>query len=258
MKFEVSTLGFPLARVFRMKQLPKDFGIEIFYEWGGASFWLTSMEQVMQDRTGSFSMHAPFGYCDFARTEEKKLFRFMTEPFDLYHQLNGQHYVVHTNGHVAKDLPEAQRSDMRKLVAERLDKFQDICTAEGVGLVVENVPDDGQGLFNHDQFLQLFADNPKLDCIIDTGHAHMEHYDMYAIQRTLGSRVKAYHIHDNGGDADSHLRFLSGVPGGIDWNKFVEGVVKFTPDATLTLEYGASPEEFAEDRKILLEMAARV
>ena len=81
---------------------------------------------------------------------------------------------------------------------------------------------------------------------------------MYAIQRTLGSRVKAYHIHDNGGDADSHLRFLSGVPGGIDWRRFVEGVVKFTPNATLTLEYGASPEELAEDRKILLDMAAEV
>ena len=50
-------------------------------------------------------MYAPFGYCDFIRTEdESMLFRFMTDPFNLYHKLNGRHYVVHTNGHITKDL----------------------------------------------------------------------------------------------------------------------------------------------------------
>ena len=263
LKFEVSTLGFPLTNVHRMKKLPRDFGIEIFYEWGGTSFWLESVKRVMQDRSGSFSVHGPFGYCDFAQTEsETELFRFMTEPFELYHKLNGCHYVVHTNGHVGKDVPESERAAMRALVAERLERFQEICDAEGIGMVVENVPDGGNGLFNHDQFLSLFTENPKLNCIIDTGHAHIEHYDMYEIQRRLGSRLKAYHVHDNAGAADSHLRFMSGIPGGIDWHRFVEGVRNFTPDATMTFEYNPKPDlgiqAYGDDQKLLLDMAAEI
>lgn len=263
LKFEVSTLGFPLTSVYQMKNLPKDFGIEIFYEWGGTSFWIESIRRVMQERTGSFSIHSPFGYCDFAQTEsETELFRFMTEPFDMYHQLNGCHYVVHTNGHVGKNVTDMQRADMRKLVAERLYKFQEICDREGIGMVVENVPDGGSCLFNHEQFLSLFTNNPRLDCIIDTGHAHIEHYDMYDIQRQLGSRLKAYHVHDNAGIWDSHLRFMSGISGGIDWNRFVEGVMKFTPDATMTFEYAENPnlgiQEYDDDRTLLLKMAASI
>lgn len=261
LKFEVSSLGYPMGAPAKMKKLPLDFGIEIFYEWGGTSFWTEILKNVMKDRTGSFSIHAPFGYCDFAQTEsESELFRFMTEPFDLYHRFNGRHYVVHTNGAVAPEATELQRSEMRKLAAERLAKFQEICDREGVCMVVENVPGNGHTLFNHDQFLSLFTENERLNCIIDTGHAHMEHLDMYEIQKTLGSRLKAYHVHDNGGNADSHLRFMSGVPGGIHWQRFVEGVVSYTPDATITFEYAQSQgreETYRADRERLLKMAGQ-
>lgn len=258
LSFEVSTLGFPLTNVHKMRELPSHFGIEIFYEWGGMTFWLESMKRVMQNRTGSFSIHSPFGYCDFSQTEsEEELFRFMIEPFDMYHKLHGRHYVVHTNGHLDNSISDSQRADMRKLVAERLDKFQDICDREGVEMVVENVPDGGNGLFNHDQFLSLFSNNPRLSCIIDTGHAHIEHYDMYEIQRKLGNRLKAYHVHDNAGSVDSHLRFLSGISGGIDWTRFLEGVAFHTPNAVMTFEYNLKPDigikEYVEDAENLMK-----
>ena len=261
--FEVSTLGFPLSRVRGMAGLPKDFGIEIFYEWGGTSFWIESLKNLMRDRTGSFSIHAPFGYCDFAQTEsEVELFRFMMEPFDMYHQFNGSHFVVHTNGHINVDTSEQTRAEMRKLVAERLAKFQTICDREGIEMVVENVPDSGRTLFNHEHFLSLFMENPKLNCIIDTGHAHMEHLDMFEIQKALGHRLKAYHVHDNAGTTDSHLRFMSGISGGIDWKRFAEGVARFTPHATITFEYGmeaqAGVQEYMEDQKQLLKMMEEI
>ena len=83
---------------------------------------------------------------------------------------------------------------------------------------------------------------------------------MYEIQKTLGSRLKAYHVHDNAGNADSHFRFMSGVEGGIDWNRFVDGLVKYTPDATITFEYSdvrskATTPDYVADRDLLLKMA---
>lgn len=260
-KFEVSSLGYPNGGVKRMAKLPEEFGIEIFYEWGGTSYWVESLKKIMKGRQGTFSMHSPFGYCDFAQTEsEAELFKFMTEPFDMYHQFNGCHYVVHTNGHVDAGATEQQRADMRKLAAERLVKFQEICDKEEVHMIVENVPDGGHTLFNHEQFLSLFTENSCLNCIIDTGHAHMEGLDMLEIQKVLGSRLKAYHVHDNAGNADSHLRFMSGVEGGIDWQKFVDGVMTYTPDATITFEYGSNQgkeERYIADRELFLKMAGK-
>lgn len=260
-RFEVSTLGYTLNRAVQMAALPLDVGIEIFYEWGGTTYWIESMKTVMENRTGTFSIHSPFGYCDFTQTEsERDLFQFLAEPFEMYHLMNGCHYVVHSNGHVSADLPEEKRADLRKLATERLVKFNEICKREGVSMVVENVPDNGHTLFNHEQFLALFTENKELNCILDTGHAHMEHLDMYEIQKTLGSRLKAYHVHDNGGIVDSHFRFMSGVPGGIDWKKFVDGVMKYTPNATITLEYSesrckATTQDYITDIDLFLKMA---
>jgi sugar phosphate isomerase/epimerase len=87
----------------------------------------------------------------------------------------------------------------------------------------------------------------------------MEKIDMWEVQKTLGSRLKAYHVHDNAGNADSHLPFMSGVAGGIDWERFVEGVVKFTPNAALTFEYNVGREnDYIADREKFLAMAANV
>lgn len=252
-KYTVSSLGYPLYHIDEMEKLPSDFGVEIFYEWGGTTYWLEAMKRVMAGRTGDLCMHAPYGYCDFAQTEnEDELFRLMTEPFDMYHRLNCHHYVVHTNAAVSPCATKQQCADLRSRVAERLAKFQQICEQEGVAMLVENIPDAGHALFKQEQFLQLFTDNPRLNCIIDTGHAHMEGFDMYEVQRILGARLKAYHIHDNSGSEDSHRQILTGMPGGIDWQRFAQGVARYTPNATLTFEYnantGADAEAYAQDR----------
>ena len=260
MKFEVSSLSYTVGAASKMALLPADFGIEIFYEWGGTNYWIENMKKVLKDRKGGFSIHSPFGYCDFALTEdEDELFKFMMEPFAMYHQFNGAHYVVHTNGHIPAEYTEEERAKLRKRVAERLVRFQKICDENGVDMVVENVPDGGHALFNHEQFLALFTENPELSCIIDTGHAHMEKIDMWEVQKTLGSRLKAYHVHDNAGNADSHLPFMSGVAGGIDWERFVEGVVKFTPNAALTFEYNVGREnDYIADREKFLALVEKV
>ena len=61
--------------------------------------------------------------------------------------------------------------------------------------------------------------------------------DIYAVQKALGDRLKAYHLHDNDGLEDLHRRVGTGV---IDWKRFSEGARLFTPNAQFIMEYNAN------------------
>lgn len=249
MRISCSSLAFPAYNAFDMKKLPSDMGIEIFYEWGGSTFWRLVLDEVMNGRTGSFSIHSP--YCgkaaDFSNPEDEDwLFEYLKEPFELYHRFNAVNYVIHTNGPISEPLSADRSDDLRKIIAERLFRFQEICVKEGVNMLVENLGFGGGlfTLFNEQQFLQLFDDNCNLNCLVDTGHAAIENFDIYRIQETLGSRLQAYHLHDNNGIDDQHNRIESGV---IDWNRFYEGAARFTPDADYVFEYKQSAVTSIQD-----------
>ena len=105
--------------------------------------------------------------------------------------------------------------------------------------------------------------------------ADLIHDDVYSLTR--GARTRLLSLHPDGParfrvaldsaagqpgaliHLASHLPFMSGVAGGIDWERFVEGVVKFTPDAALTFEYNVGREnDYIADREKFLAMAANV
>jgi sugar phosphate isomerase/epimerase len=56
---------------------------------------------------------------------------------------------------------------------------------------------------------------------LDTGHALLVSKDIRDVMTLLGSRVKAFHIHDNNGADDLHVAPYMGV---LDWDRFIEGL----------------------------------
>lgn len=252
MDIRVSSLGFWGPMGFSMHKLDKDLGLEIFYEWGGSTYWDLILEQNYKEgRTGGFSIHAPFqgdilemSLCE----DEAALEAYLREPFSLYHKYNADGYVVHMNGPYPSPPTPRQKAERLKRVAERLDKMNRICRREGVNMQVENLAFGTGGYTLCDQagFLGIFAENPDLDCIIDTGHAVLAGMDIFEIQRTLKGRLKAYHIHDNDGVRDGHQRIQTGV---IDWQRFFEGARLYTPEAAFVMEYNPGPgtREYGED-----------
>ena len=83
-------------------------------------------------------------------------------------------------------------------------------------------------------FLDTFGPEKHLKFLIDTGHAVLNHWDMSEVLKTLGTRIRAYHIHDNYADYDAHLKVGEGP---TDWTKFFRDYKLHTPDARLVLEY---------------------
>jgi len=70
-------------------------------------------------------------------------------------------------------------------------------------------------------------------------------YDIATLQQKLGSKILGYHLHDNNGFVDQHMRVGTGV---IDWALFGENFAKYTPDANVVLEYNSCTEsEILED-----------
>ena len=56
---------------------------------------------------------------------------------------------------------------------------------------------------------------------LDTGHALLVSKDIRDVMALLGSRIKAFHIHDNNGSDDQHVAPYMGI---LDWDRFVEGL----------------------------------
>lgn len=255
MKISVSSLAFCGDQIGNMKNLPKDIGVEIFYEWGSETYWEQNLPSILEGRTGKFSIHNTFmgAALEMSITnDEEKLFKCLMECFDMYHKYNAENLVVHMNAPYKTQPTAAEKTERLARVEDRLARFNDICKKEGINMVVENLAYGvDSGLFhlcNQQDFLNIFAHNPELNCIVDTGHAVLGNIDICAVQETLGSRLQAYHMHDNNGRIDGHQRICTGV---IDWNRFFDYARKYTPDATYVMEYNAAKVDhfgaFAED-----------
>lgn len=242
MNISVSSLGFCGHPIYSMRKLPPEIGIEIFYEWGSETYWELALTDIMRERTGKFSIHAPYqgSITEMSlTTQEDAMFEYLKQPFRLYHRFGGEGYVVHMNAPYPDEPSPAEKAERLKRVEDRLARLNDICTREGVAMLVENLA-YGHGLktlCDQEDFLGLFKNNPALNCIVDTGHAVLGGIDICAVQKALGSRLKAYHLHDNDGYEDLHQRVGTGV---IDWNRFGEGAKLYTPGAQFIMEYNAN------------------
>ena len=251
MDFTVSSLGFTCLTGKNMALLTENFGIEVFYGWASEQYWLELLERCFQGERRGFSIHSPFDFYSMdSEIPDEKLFDYLSAPFDLYHRFHGSHYVVHTDSGGCREVGRYEKDWLRGRCIDRINRFSEICRKNGIGLVIENVPcPGGNGLFDQERFTGLFRQNPELRALYDTGHGNMSGYDVRKLQSDLKEQLAGYHIHDNFGAADSHLRIGKG---NIDWRAFMEGVRRDTPNASMVLEYNeASLEDYENDRESL-------
>ena len=78
-----------------------------------------------------------------------------------------------------------------------------------------------------------FFDSPAVCGVWDFGHAYLANDDPAEALKTLGSRIKGTHVHDNHGKDDEHLTPLLGT---IDWNSEMKALKETGFDGYLTME----------------------
>lgn len=104
-----------------------------------------------------------------------------------YQQFHAASMVFHTN---EGSFPEAERPARRARTREVLLRWYEKLRDMGIEMTVENVgyPLKDNLLFNQEEFIQLFADLPEgIGCLIDTGHAMLNDWDIVKVIQTAGS-----------------------------------------------------------------------
>lgn len=147
--------------------------------------------------------------------------------------------VMHTN---ESHFQEADRPAMRERSKEMILFWHERFKAQGIHMTVENVgfPKKDNLLFDYDHFIQLFSELPEdIGCLIDTGHAMLNDWDIPALIKTLGPRIRGYHLNNNDGVNDAH--YPTFAPDGYlspeKMEEIVAAIAQYSPDADLILEY---------------------
>ncbi len=199
-------------------------------------------QQIEVFRDVPSTMHSPFyeimqeegsdGY-----KEMKKVF---AKAVEQYHAFGCTSMVVHTNE--GKFPREMQEFSIKRLI--ELDEY---FHSEGIPMTVENVgyPAKQNCLFDYDDFVSLFDKLPdRIGCLIDTGHAMLNHWDIVKLIKTLGTRIKGYHLNSNDGLGDIHYPTFDkrGAYGVEQMEEIVKTLAEYSPDADIILEYMFGPD----------------
>ena len=236
MNISVSNLCFPGLMTHTMRHLPNNVGVEIFCEIGSDYYWDNLLPLLLRGREVPLSVHGPFQWLDLADSEKDfaPMLEAYIRAFKLCRKYGAKDCVCHPydGGRPADDTPERLEA-AKQCSLERILVLNEIAKQYGVTLLVENMPEKN-GMLGQKAFIELFAPHNELNFLIDTGHAKLLDWDMDYAFRTLGDRIKAYHVHDNFGDADSHMIVGTGK---FDWDGFFKGFVEYTPNAAIVCEY---------------------
>ena len=154
------------------------------------------------------TFHGAFGGLDFTADEGSDAFNHTVDvyrdTYELAKAYDAKSIVYHT--HRTKVPPEAKKDLMEKAY-RTMNVIGDMAVEAGQLLLVENVglTVSDNVLFNEDEFLEIFKNiNPGVGCLIDVGHAMINRWDINRVIRTLGDRIKGYHLHNTCGMKDSH------------------------------------------------------
>lgn len=216
----------------------------------------------LQDKLKEYpiTLHGPFlevePSCALDSKQGRENIEAWKEGFEIGRILDAKSIVMHTNQCA---VIEEKQKEMQDNVVATVEKIAEMAREYEIELYVENVgfPFANSILFPEDDFIRLFERLPEdVGCLINLGHAILNGWDLEKVIRTLGKRIKAYHIHNNEGGLDSHRPIFEA---GLKYNReqmteLLETMEEITPDAEWVLEY--SPGEHITPELIYDDLCA--
>jgi len=166
------------------------------------------------------------------------------EAFKLYRAFDAHSIVMHT--HQLAFRPQ-ERKTLQKLSIDNMNIVLDMAKEAGANVLVENVGWHNRDsyLFNEDEFIHLFSQlRPWAKCLIDTGHAFINRWDMEKVISALADKIDGYHLHNNDGESDIHRpMFEEGLfYTREDTLRLLRIMNRYTPNADWILEYAPDPK----------------
>ncbi len=229
------------AKLRRIVDGGSNIGVELATSWNYPEFDVLLDAQVKTFSGIPTTLHAPFvENCNEPGTKEAQIAQAaLKKAFRWYDAFGATSMVLHTHEKIV------DKENIDRMIATSraaIENIAKIAQERGVNLTVENVgyPAKNNALFTQDTFERFILDLPEdLGALIDTGHAMANHWDIPALIRTLGTRIRGYHLHNTDGVHDLHRPiFEEGL--WYDRTKMedmLEIAAQYSPDADLVLEY---------------------
>lgn len=205
----------------------------------------------------SYSVHPPAW--DTNLTSENKAIR--DASFDEYRKsiifasrIGAKHVVIHPGFCFS---PAFSKQNAIAHAEEAVNRLCRIASPLGIQLAIENVGYHGHSLFTEDEYVQFVL---RLESaavyLVDTGHAHLNGWNIPALLQKVAPRLGSVHLHDNFGVSDEHLPIGEGS---IVWEPIYE-VLRSARDCQLILEYAPGTElsRLHSDTALLLEHLDRL
>jgi sugar phosphate isomerase/epimerase len=131
--------------------------------------------------------------------------------------------------------PAFDKKDAQLWAMEAVEEL--ILTAKplGIRLALENVGYHGASIYTFDEYCSALD---KLDdtagYLVDTGHAHINGWDVPALIDRVKERLYGIHLHDNSGSADQHVPIGDGT---LNWPMIFKALRNIPRGCDLVLEY---------------------
>ncbi|MCH4157983.1 MAG: TIM barrel protein [Acidaminococcaceae bacterium] len=189
MRLAISDLAFAGFRYRDLLHVPRNLGLEFFYEFGKNKYWDSVLPQIRHGHAKALSIHGPCLSINLANPAQDNCYeKIFSKTFAYASKVKADFVVVHTNEELYGD-PEQLRLD----VWNKLVNLDQLAHDYDITLAVENVglrPLDTL-LFDLPEFEHLLEDLPRVAVLLDTGHAHVNSWDLPKVIEHFGSRLAA-------------------------------------------------------------------
>ena len=190
------------------------------------------------DTSHKVSLHGPMSvelWAEEQTPQYRQLREAYSQTFEFARQMGITSVVVHTN---QAYIPEEDRPKVKQRLYSNLSEINREAMVFGVTLLLENLPHSAKGrpLFELEEYVQLLHRFPYCKAVLDTGHAHLEGWNLRKLVRRLGPRyIAEYHLSNNNGMKDQHKPLFDGT---FDMAGFLKTAYRTTPDADFVIESG--------------------
>lgn len=211
-------------------------GVELIAFTHDSEYW-KRLEKVLERLTCPVSFHGPYIGVEAASPKGTKEYSHLLDSYERVCALGARHQVRHVVFHYTqKGVTVEERKSVQEVSRDNIRTILDIGLKYGVEILVENLPapQTGLPLYENEEYTGLYEQFPDMKGIVDMGHAALTGLDLPRLLEHYGSRICAYHFHNNDGKRDCHNRLEDGV---IDYTGFSRLFKQYTPKGRIVLEY---------------------
>ncbi len=220
-------------------------------EWDEVDDKIAKMRGMLKNYGVGYTVH-PTAWDTNLTSENKAIrqasFNEYKKAIEFAHDIEAEHVVIHPGFCFS---PVFDKKTAQKRAEEYINELCRVAAPLGVRLAVENVGYNGSSIFTQEEYVR-FLDHidDTAGYLIDTGHAHLNQWDVAEMIRQVQQRLISLHLHDNSGKGDEHLPVGKGT---INWNPIFEELNKIKAPCQLILEYAPNTdlEELKRDKERL-------